>query len=62
MFILVSLSFECQKCKSLTLQTVVSDLVQISPEDIEKPGEESLEDNINAKYANKVRRHRLKAS
>lgn len=57
MFILVSLNARCQTCKPLTLQTTISDLVQISPEDIEKPSGESLEDNINAKYANKVRRH-----
>jgi len=43
------------------LQTFVSDLVQISPEDIEKPSGESLEDNINAKYANKVRKYGLEA-
>ncbi len=61
MFILVSLSAERQRCKSLTLQTFVSDLVQISPEDIEKPSGESLEDNINAKYANKVRKYGLEA-
>lgn len=35
-------------------QTTLSDLVQISPEDVEKPSGESIEDNINAKYANKV--------
>lgn len=35
-------------------QTTISDLVQISPEDVEKPSGESIEDNINAKYANKV--------
>lgn len=64
MFILVS---EPRKARSevqpfalvrdsvLNLQTTISDLVQISPEDIEKPSGESLEDNINAKYANKVR-------
>ncbi|KAK4696414.1 DNA-directed RNA polymerase III subunit RPC8, partial [Lecanoromycetidae sp. Uapishka_2] len=34
--------------------TTIADLVQISPEDIEKPSGESIEDNINAKYANKV--------
>ena len=37
-----------------TIQTTISDLVQISPEDAEKPSGESIEDNINAKYANKV--------
>ncbi|KAI9749122.1 MAG: DNA-directed RNA polymerase III subunit rpc25 [Lichina confinis] len=34
--------------------TTISDLVQISPEDFRKPSVEALEDNINAKYANKV--------
>ncbi len=59
MFILVSLSAECQVRKPLTFQTTISDLVQITPEDIEKPSGESLEDNINAKYANRVRRYGL---
>ncbi|KAL8720667.1 MAG: hypothetical protein Q9225_002496 [Loekoesia sp. 1 TL-2023] len=36
------------------MQTTISDLVQISPEDLQKPSAESIEDNINAKYANKV--------
>lgn len=54
MFILVSNRISCPACKALTPQTTISDLVQISPEDIEKPSGESLEDNINAKYANKV--------
>lgn len=39
---------------NLFLQTKISDLVQISPEDFQKPSVESIEDNINAKYANKV--------
>ncbi|CAD6593203.1 MAG: DNA-directed RNA polymerase III subunit rpc25 [Alectoria sarmentosa] len=34
--------------------TTLSDLVQISPEDVEKPSGESIQININAKYANKV--------
>ncbi|MCJ1254457.1 DNA-directed RNA polymerase III subunit rpc25 [Lignoscripta atroalba] len=34
--------------------TTISDLVQISPEDFQKPSAEAIEDNINAKYANKV--------
>lgn len=38
-------------------QTTLSDLVQISSEDVEKPSGESMEDNINAKYANKVDGH-----
>jgi DNA-directed RNA polymerase subunit E'/Rpb7 len=39
---------------TILAQTTIADLVQISPEDIEKPSGESIEDNINAKYANKV--------
>ncbi|KAI9846477.1 MAG: DNA-directed RNA polymerase III subunit rpc25 [Sclerophora amabilis] len=34
--------------------TTISDLIQISPEDFRKPSAEAIEDNINAKYANKV--------
>ncbi|MCJ1297601.1 DNA-directed RNA polymerase III subunit rpc25 [Hypocenomyce scalaris] len=34
--------------------TTISDLVQISPEEFQKPSVEAIEDNINAKYANKV--------
>lgn len=55
MFILVSLITNADKVIPLSLQTTISDLVQISPEDTEKPSGEALEDNINAKYANKVR-------
>ena len=35
-------------------KTTISDLVQIAPEDFQKPSAEAIEDNINAKYANKV--------
>lgn len=39
----------------LTLsQTKLSDLVQIVPEDFDKDAALAIEDNINAKYANKV--------
>ncbi|KFY41487.1 hypothetical protein V495_04911 [Pseudogymnoascus sp. VKM F-4514 (FW-929)] len=34
--------------------TKISDLVQITPEDFSKPSKQAIEDNINAKYANKV--------
>jgi len=34
--------------------TTISDLVQITPEDFQKPSAEALEDNLNEKYANKV--------
>lgn len=63
MFILVSIIFlknvvrflaKSPHWLNLFLQTKISDLVQISPEDFQKPSVESIEDNINAKYANKV--------
>lgn len=38
----------------LILQTTISDLVQISPEDLGKSNAEAIEDNLNSKYANKV--------
>jgi len=34
--------------------TKISDLVQIEPEDLKKPSAQAIEDNINAKYSNKV--------
>ncbi|KAA6409694.1 MAG: DNA-directed RNA polymerase III subunit RPC8 [Lasallia pustulata] len=34
--------------------TTISDLVQITPEEFQKPSAEAIEDNINTKYANKV--------
>ncbi|KAI9746116.1 MAG: DNA-directed RNA polymerase III subunit rpc25 [Claussenomyces sp. TS43310] len=36
------------------LQTKISDLVQIAPEDFSKSSISAIEDNINAKYSNKV--------
>lgn len=36
-------------------QTKISDLVQIAPEDFSKHSIVAIEDNINAKYSNKVR-------
>jgi DNA-directed RNA polymerase subunit E'/Rpb7 len=36
------------------LQTKFADLVQISPDDFRKQSHVAIEDNINAKYANKV--------
>ena len=61
MFILVCGStgtgslFVCDaKCSLIETQTTVSDLVKIAPEDFQKPSIESIEDNINAKYANRV--------
>lgn len=35
-------------------QTKIADLVQIAPEDFSKPSIVAIEDNINAKYSNKV--------
>ena len=35
-------------------QTKIADLVQITPEDFGKDAAQAIEDNINAKYANKV--------
>jgi hypothetical protein len=37
-----------------TFQTKIADLVQIHPEDFNKEASQAIEDNINAKYANKV--------
>lgn len=34
--------------------TTISDLIQISPQDFEKPSVQALKDNINKKYSNKV--------
>lgn len=36
------------------LQTKISDLVQIAPEDFSKHSIVAIEDNINTKYSNKV--------
>ena len=36
-------------------QATISDLVQIAPEDFSKLSAVAIEDNINEKYANKVR-------
>lgn len=35
--------------------STLTDLIEITPEDFKKPSEHALEDNINAKYADKVR-------
>lgn len=43
----------CEEQSSL-LQTTISDLIQISPEDFSKYSAVAIEDNINEKYANKV--------
>jgi hypothetical protein len=40
---------------SRSWQTTISDLIQISPEDFSKYSSVAIEDNINEKYANKVR-------
>lgn len=36
------------------MQTKIADLVQIAPEDFSKRSADAIEDNINAKYSNKV--------
>jgi DNA-directed RNA polymerase subunit E'/Rpb7 len=55
MFILVSQREIIFKLLCLTrLQTKIADLVQIHPEDFNKEASQAIEDNINAKYANKV--------
>jgi len=35
-------------------QVTLADLIQISPQEFEKPSAQAIEDNINAKYADKV--------
>lgn len=37
-----------------TYQTKIADLVQIRPDNFEKPSHVAIEDSINAKYSNKV--------
>ena len=56
MFILVSVLYDCLQSQVLNLlyQTTISDLVQIAPHDFGKPSAQAVEDNINAKYSNKV--------
>ena len=55
MFILVGLVI-CTLYVANVHKTKIADLIQISPEDFQKPSAESIEDNINAKYANRVGR------
>ena len=54
MFILVRLLERAGLEETDLRQTTISDLIQISPEDFQKPSAEALEDNINSKYAKKV--------
>lgn len=42
------------KADVLASQTKIADLVQIAPDDFRKRSVVAIEDNINAKYANKV--------
>lgn len=42
------------------LQTTISDLIQIAPQDFSKFSAVAIEDNINEKYANKVSESGLK--
>lgn len=46
---------------SLSFQTKIADLVQIAPEDFSKQSAVAIEDNINAKYSNKVLFYKLRA-
>lgn len=39
----------------MAVQTKIADLVQIAPDDFRKQSYVAIEDNINAKYANKAR-------
>ena len=55
MFILASLlNVPSTPCHLTKIQTKLADLVQIVPEDFDKDPRQAIEDNINAKYANKV--------
>lgn len=59
MFILVRLessqiSSECVTNTNDPIKTKIADLVEIAPEDFRKKSKAAIEDNINAKYANKV--------
>lgn len=42
------------RCIRMFILTTVSDLVQIQPHDLGKPTSHALEDNISAKYCNRV--------
>lgn len=37
-----------------TLQTTIQDLIQIKPQDFEKPSAQAIKDVINDKYSNKI--------
>lgn len=37
------------------MQTTIADVIQIEANDFRKPSAQALEDNINLRYANKVR-------
>ena len=57
MFILVSGTWSSRRKiqQSLTLQqTTIEDLIQIKPQDFEKPSAQAIKDAINDKYANKI--------
>jgi DNA-directed RNA polymerase III subunit RPC8 len=54
MFILVSQLMTNSEITLTAIQTKIADLVQIIPEDFEKEASQAIEDNINAKYANRV--------
>ena len=54
MFILVGNPLEFRNSYAEIFQTEIQDLVQIAPEDFQKSSIEAIEDNLNAKYSNKV--------
>jgi hypothetical protein len=55
MFILVRDAFTRQlKTQANYSKAKIADLVQISPEDFKKESTVAIEDNLNAKYSNKV--------
>lgn len=36
------------------MQTTIEDLIQIAPQDFDKPSAQAIKDAINAKYSNKI--------
>ena len=54
MFVLVCAFWSTHQDNHSPPQTTISDVIQISPSDFNKPSAHALEDNIHKKYANKV--------
>lgn len=38
----------------ITLQTTIQDLIQIKPQDFEKPSAQAIKDVVNDKYSNRI--------